>query len=370
MRILHFLAERGYSGGEVQLRYTLEHLQRRGHDNRLVLQPGARFAAVAEEFGIPVDEVRMRNSLDPLAWWQLGAAVRRHTPDLVHFTCSRSHKLGAVACRLAPRTARIVTRRMDYPQRWGGVSRWLYARGVDAAVVISEGVRAQLLRVRVPEERIHLIYEGIDPDHFGSLQDGRAAARQRLGLPADAVVVVCAASLTWRKGQVHLLRAFAQLAGRFPEARLVLAGDGPEREALEAARTELGMEDAVLLPGRIAAEDCLAVADVAAMPSLLEGLSVACLEAMATGLPVVASRVGGLPESVADGVTGLLTQPGDEAALAEALARFLADAELRHDMGAAGKVRAREKFSASEMAEKTEKLYVELVARVGRATVA
>jgi glycosyltransferase involved in cell wall biosynthesis len=161
---------------------------------------------------------------------------------------------------------------------------------------------------------------------------------------------------------VHLLRAFAALAPRFPEARLVLAGAGDEHQRLARERDRLELRDVVAMPGRRDVRELLAAADIACIPSLREGLSVFSLEAMAAGVPVVASRVGGLPESVAEGVTGLLAEPGDEAALAAALERLLADRDLRERMGVAARERARERFSARAMAEKTERLYEELLA--------
>jgi len=360
MQILHVLAERGFSGGEVQLRYLLDYLRERGHDSRLVLQPGARFADTAREFGVSVEEVRMRNGMDLRACVRIREAVRRSGADLVHFACSRSHKLGALAM-LGLDLPRVVTRRMDYPLRFRVWSRWLYASAVDAAVVISRGVQAELERVGVPRRQIKLIYEGVDPRHFEGVAAGRAVARRALGLPSDSVVISCAASLTRRKGQVHLLRAFAALAERFPAAHLLLAGQGPEKVALERCREQLGLARRVVIPGQISVEDALAVADLGCMPSLREGLSVFCLEAASTGLPMVASRVGGLPESVADGETGLLAEPGNEADLAAALARLLGDAELRVAMGRAARARVRRQFDARQMAATTESFYQELV---------
>jgi glycosyltransferase involved in cell wall biosynthesis len=119
----------------------------------------------------------------------------------------------------------------------------------------------------------------------------------------------------------------------------------------------------VSLPGRVAATTALAAAEVACMPSLREGLSVFCLEAQAAGLPVVASRIGGLPEAVADGETGILVAPGDEVALAAALERLVADGALRSALGEAARRRARQQFDAADMARRTEACYRDVVAR-------
>jgi glycosyltransferase involved in cell wall biosynthesis len=249
---------------------------------------------------------------------------------------------------------------MDYPVRKGPLARWLYGKKVAATVVISEAVAREIVEAGVPRERLHLIHEGVDPEPT-DLQGRRRAARSRLAISSGALVAVCAASLRPRKGQRHLLAAFAGLANEFPGAVLVLAGDGSERQLLVEQVTRLGLEGRVLLPGQLPSQDCLAIADLACIPSLREGLSVFSLEAQAAGLPVLASRVGGLPEAVADEVTGLLAAPGDEHQLATALRRLLADAGLRQRLGAAGRQRVRERFSARAMAEQTEKLYERLL---------
>jgi glycosyltransferase involved in cell wall biosynthesis len=360
LRLLHVLGERGHSGGEEQLACLLEHLVARGHDNRLVLRPGAEFARTAERLGVPFDEVAMRNGADPVAWWRIRGCVRRFAPELLHLCCSRSHKLAAVGTLGLEIPVRLVTRRMDYPLGRGPVPRWLYARGVDHVVAISEGVRREILAAGVPAAMVTVIHEGVDPARFQGLD--RAGATRSLGLPDGALVIVSAASLRPRKGQAHLLRAFAALAPRFPAARLVLAGVGDEHQRLARERDRLELRDVVAMPGRRDVRELLAAADIACIPSLREGLSVFSLEAMAAGVPVVASRVGGLPESVAEGVTGLLAEPGDEAALAAALERLLADRDRREAMGVAARERARERFSARAMAEKTERLYEDLLA--------
>ncbi len=363
MRILHVLSERGFSGGEVQLQYILEHLHRQGHDNRLLLQPGARFASTAARLGIPVTRARMRNGGDLLAMLRIRACVKRVQPDLVQFACSRSHKLGGNAMRGIGGPARVVTRRMDYPLRPGRYGRWLYGGAVDAVVAISRGVQTEIERIGVPASRIELIYEGVDPERYAGLTGRRMSARRELGIPDEAVAAVCAASLTRRKGQVHLLRAFGVLAARSPQVHLVLAGEGPERVSLEAIRDRLGLAQRVSIPGQISTEVALAAADFGCMPSLREGLSVFCLEAQSSGLPVVASRVGGLPESVADGVTGILVPPGDEAALEAALVRLFEDVGERRRMGVAAQAHVRETFAAEDMAKKTEAFYRKLVER-------
>jgi glycosyltransferase involved in cell wall biosynthesis len=362
VRILHILSERGFSGGEEQLLHVLAALAEAGHQSALFLQPGAAFTAHAEKLHIPVHTLRMRNGVDLVAARKLRNVFGRVPCDLIHLADSRAHKLGSLATFGRRPPTMVATRRMDYPLRSGWGTRRLYGRVVAGVIAISEAVRREILRIGIPPERVHLIHDGVDPAAFAGLESERREARAALGLQESDLAILSAASLRPRKGQGHLLRAFASLSEAHPQAQLVLAGEGSERAALESEAERLGVRTRVHLPGRLPGRACLSIGDIACVPSLKEGLSVFSLEAQCVGLPVVASRVGGLPESVADGETGLLVEPGDEGALAVALATLLEDAGLRARMGAAGRARVDAHFSARQMAERTVALYAQLAA--------
>jgi glycosyltransferase involved in cell wall biosynthesis len=363
VRVLHILAERGVSGGEDQLLHVIRALQAAGHENRFVLQPGAAFKPLAEATGAVLAEIRMRNSLDVPAAFRIRRAMGRAEADLIHLADSRAHKLGMLArvgCAAGPPL--VVTRRMDYPLRPTWSTRRLYGPRIAAVVAISAAVAAELAKAGVPPERIHLIHDGAGTEVAEGLAARRPEARRALGYDDEQLVVLAAASLRPRKGQIHLVQAFRTITSSRPEARLLLAGEGSDRAALEAAVREYGLASHVHLPGRLPIEQALAAADIACVPSLLEGLSVFSLEAQVCERPVVASRVGGLVEAIADGETGLLVRPGDPAALAAALERLLADPALRARMGAAGRARVLERFTASHMAQRTVALYETLAA--------
>jgi glycosyltransferase involved in cell wall biosynthesis len=170
------------------------------------------------------------------------------------------------------------------------------------------------------------------------------------------------------KDQAALVRALSGLRRCHPEACLVIAGDGPCRDALTRLSRELGVEDRVWLLGqRSDVPVVLAAMDVFALPSIAEGMSNTALEAMATGLPVVATRVGGSPELVADGLTGRLVPRGDERALREALAAYLEDSHLRDVHGKAARQRAAEQFGLDRMCKAYMDLYRRVMAgRAGR----
>jgi len=253
---------------------------------------------------------------------------------------------------------RILSRRVDFPVRRSPGSRILYADAADRIAAISDGVRAALIASGVPADRIRVVPSGIDLEPFQAPCD-RAALRARLGIDVGTFLVLNVAALAPHKSQETLLEAAALLRGRVAGLRVWIAGEGPERRALEARLAGTGAGGAVRLLGfREDVADLLRAADLFCISSWLEGLGTSILDAMAAGLPVVATRVGGIPEVVADGETGLLVEPRSPALLAEAIASLAGDPSRRAGMGARAKevVRA---FSADRTAERTRALYEE-----------
>lgn len=363
LRLLHVLAETGYSGGEVQLRLLLEHFARVGHDNHVLLVPGAKFAAAAREVGATVHEAPLRRWWRPDLWWKVRACYRRVQPDAIHFACGRSLLLGGLAA-LGTAAKTFTIRRIDYPVRRGLLGGFRYTALCDHTIAICDAIVQRLVAGGVPRSRITRIYDGLDPRPWTGLRDGRGAARQRLGLSADAQVISCAAVLRPRKGQHVLIDAFAQIAGDFPRAVLFLAGGGSEHERLRVRAAQLGLGARVFLPGPIKPVfDVYAASDVFVMPSFHEGLCNACLEASFAGLPQVVSDAGGNSEIVVDGATGAVVPKGDVATLAGALGLYLADPALAAAHGEAGRVRSLAMFTADRLGPEVEAVLQRLVAR-------
>lgn len=208
-----------------------------------------------------------------------------------------------------------------------GAVRTLSAAGVNGAadvIAVSEWLAGRMYEEGLRPERVEIASMGVDAARF-RIGD-RAAARGRLGLPADAPVVLAVGGLTERKNPLGLVRAFALLRASRPDALLVFVGDGPLAGAIDDAAREAGVADAVTRTGVLPNEgvtDWMTAASVVAQVSLVEPLGVAALEAMASGRPVVGTSVGGLREVVPDGVAGVIVDPRDDDAIADALARMI-----------------------------------------------
>ncbi len=357
--ILHVDPERGLGGGEQQVLGLVAHLHAAGHRQRLAADPRGQVAARAAALGVATAPLAIRNHFDVVAAHRLAGLLAREPYDILHFHTARAHAMAAFL-GASPGVSRVVTRRMDYPLRGGWYARRLYNHEVQAVVAISEGVRAALMASGVEPARIHVVPSGVEAQRFAVTPATRAAARAGFGLDDTAWVLLAVGALEARKGHDVLLDALARL----PDPRLVVlvAGDGSQRNALQARAERHGLGARVRFLGRV--DDVaavLAAADVAVMPSRQEGLGVAALEAMATGLPVIASRIGGLPEAVVDGETGCLVPPGDVAALAAAIAGLAADPERARRLGAAGQARVQAGFTMAAMARGTLAVYRELV---------
>jgi glycosyltransferase involved in cell wall biosynthesis len=221
-----------------------------------------------------------------------------------------------------------------------GLNRWKYVRGVDRILCVSDYVRDVLRRDGLPDALLGVVHDGIDPARVLDAPAPDASLGRALGLEPGDRVVGNVAACVGHKGQRFLVEAAPRVLEACPRARFVIVGDGVLRPELERQARDLGVADRVLFPGfREDVPTLLRLFDVFCFPSVMEGLGTSLLDAMALGLPVVSTRAGGIPEVVRDDVDGLLVEPGDAAALADALLGVLGDAGLAARLGAAARER-------------------------------
>jgi glycosyltransferase involved in cell wall biosynthesis len=265
---------------------------------------------------------------------------------------------------LAPRPWHVVSRRVDFAVGRDPVSAWKYRRGADAFIAISEGVRRVLLEGGVAPARVRVVPSGIDLAKFDGLRE-RDVVRAELGLDARTFAVGNVAALAPHKAQNDLLRAAAIVRAQRRDARFFVVGEGALRANLESLARELGIADHVVFTGfRTDALDLLRAFDIFVMSSYLEGLGTSIMDAQALGVPVVATRTGGIPELVEDGATGLLVPPRDPASLAAAILRFLEDGGLRSTCAERARALS-SRYDYRAMVYKTLEVYRELCDKVG-----
>ncbi|GGE03524.1 glycosyl transferase family 1 [Aureimonas endophytica] len=289
----------------------------------------------------------------------LAEALERLRPDILHVHAGigwEGHDLAAVG-RRAGIAAILRTEHLPFvltdPTEIAVHRRAVH--DLDAVVCVSRTAAESFVAAGVDPNLIHAIANGVHPRPPGR---SRADSRRNLGIAPEATVVLVVARLTEQKGHAVLLDALAADRPSVPGFVCLIAGDGPLRMPLERQARTAGLGQTVRFLGeRDDVADLMAAADCLVLPSLFEGLPLVVLEAMAAGLPVVATLIGGTSEAVDDGVTGWLAEPGDAAALAATLRSALADPVALARAGAAGRERFEAKFRASAMAEATADLY-------------
>lgn len=361
LRILHVDLHGRWSGGQRQLLLLAEGLARRGHRQRIATPPDGPLARAAAAAGIPVVPFAAAHDLDLPALFRLRRALARLAPDLVAAHDPHALALAALAARLLrSRPAVVAHRRVDFPLRGHALSRLKWARGPDRTVAVSRRVRDVLVAGGAPPGRIVVVPDAVDP-----AAPEPADLRALAGAPAGAPLVLTFAALVERKGHPEILDAAARLAPREPAARWVVCGDGPLLGSVRAAVARRGLVSPLVYPGFVpGARALLAGADAFVLASREEALGSSLLEAMAAGVPVVATAAGGVPEVVEDGRTGLLVPPGDAAALAAAVDRLLDDRALAARLAAAARAEVERRFLPGRMVAATEAAYRAAVSRL------
>jgi glycosyltransferase involved in cell wall biosynthesis len=307
--------------------------------------------------------LRIRNHIDALAGFQLRRIVRAGQYDIVHFHTARAHTLSPWLQGL--KTKRIVTRRMDYPLRKGWATRLLYLHNTDWIIAISKGVQAELLEGGVPLERLRVIPSGIDTKKFLPNPAAQNNIRIRYNIPLHLPLVLSVGALVERKGHNFLLSAAYQLKEQGYDLRYLICGEGGLRSDLEAQSRALGLTQEVRFIGFCPeVPELQAAADYFVHVPLHEGLGVAVIEALAAGLPVIASRVGGIPELIEDHKTGILIPPKDVTSLVAALSSLLSHKQFARHLGVTGQAFVRSRLDVNIMAQTNEALYIELLADI------
>lgn len=310
---------------------------------------------------IALFECRRRPGNDPFFVWQLYQLLRRQRPHILQTHSWGTLCEGLIAGRMArvPIIIHLEHGTLQTKKYQVRIQHWAWPQADRLLAVCSRLADRMADTMIVPRPGIRIIRNGVDLGRFQGQR--RNEARLRLGLPRDTLVVGTAGRLADVKDHGTLLEALRLLATDRVPFLGVIAGDGPLKSALESRILTLGLQDRVRLLGhRPDVETVLAALDIFVLSSQSEGLPMAILEAMASGLPVISTRVGGVDEVVEEGRTGLLVEPRSPEALAKAIGCLAGDRERRSQMGAAGCALARREFSLEAMVANYERLYWEV----------
>jgi glycosyltransferase involved in cell wall biosynthesis len=318
------------------------------------------------EEGFTIARIGRRPGLDWSCARRLGDFLKRERVDLVH-AHQYSPFFYSLVARLPGRRPPILFMEHgrsfpDHPRPKRMIVNRLLLGANDQIVGVGEAVRQALIRNEgFPARRVSVIHNGIDLGPFDRQETTRASARRRLDIPEEDLVLIQVARLDPLKDHPTALRAFRRVLDVRPDARLLLIGEGPEDARIGALIDQLGLGRNVRLLGlRTDVAELLPAADLFLLSSVSEGIPLTLIEAMAAALPVVATRVGGIPEVVENGRTGLLAAASDDDALARHILRIAADPDLAAALGRHGRQRARSAFGEDTMVSAYRSSYAKM----------
>jgi len=373
-RVLFLIDTLRRGGAEQLILTTVRHLDRTQFEPAVIaMAPPLDLKPALEAAGVTVQTVGARRLLDAGALARLVRLLRGARPTIVHTHLRQANLYGRLAARLAGVPVVVTSFHCpDYthwpPRSLGGalwkmLDRWSARRINDGFLAVSDAVRADYTKhFALPDIKVVHNYIDLEPRNPPD-PAARRATRAGAGCSDEDVVILNVGRLSWEKGQADLIEALPDVLACAPRAQVWLAGEGPEGPALEARARALGVAARVRLLGSTRdVESLLRAADLFAFPSVAEGLGIALMEAMAAGLPVVATSADGIPEVVTDEVDGLLLPPRDPKALAAALLRLLRDSGLRWALTNEARRTVRKRFAASVGVRALETAYREFLA--------
>jgi glycosyltransferase involved in cell wall biosynthesis len=364
VKVLQLISSGGYYGAENMLLNLCASQQKAGCENSLMLfynvhAPNVEFYERARRRGLSVRMLHCQGRADWRAVRQIEDCIQDDGIELLHTHGYKADLYGYVAARRSGKP--IVATCHNWV---GGTAALGIYNHLDRMALkrfhglaaVSDSVAQRLLNSGVAAAKIRTIANGIDVEPFE-----RALPSPALNFDGNKVIGMVA-RLDLQKGFEYLLRAAHQLCGTFPALKVVIAGEGPDRQAIENMIQRFGLQSSVILAGHHSdMPGIYAAIDIFVLPSLNEGLPMTILEAMAASKPVIATRVGAIPSVIKEGETGLLVDPGDADGLRDALARLLSDSDLCQRLGAAGHDWVRRNYTSEAMAMKYRQMYGEVL---------
>jgi len=368
MNIFHLISSSGLLGAERVLLEIAEYSKRTGLEVGIgVFQnsqnPNLELAEVAKRQGLDVQVFPCNGRFDKKTIRMIKDYIDKSGVQILH---SHNYKSNFYAWRALSNNniQWVVTK---HGRRFGPkllIYNFLdgfIVRHADRVITVSKEIARKARLAGIDSKKICLIENGVNLERFRN-NIPPDSIRESLRIKKDAFVVGTVGALTEEKGHLYLLKAIPKVVQRFPEVIFLFVGDGRERPSLEITTSHLNIKDRVIFAGmRKDVPEILSILNVFVLPSLNEGLPMALLEAQAAQIPVVATRVGAIPDVLEDGVTGILIPPKDPQAIAEAITMILSNKNFASEIAQKGFERVRDNFSSEKMGSKYHSIYKELI---------
>jgi glycosyltransferase involved in cell wall biosynthesis len=378
--ILYIIDNLEFGGGERVFAQVINRLSRERYKIMVACLPTGAFIEKIEGSGVEVKSVDMRNRFNPGVILQLADLMKSEKIDIVHSQGARADFFARMAAKLAG--APIVVSTVPMPVEGFDVNplrKLMYIafnrfseRFVDRFMVVSDALEKVMIeKHKIEPHRVVKIYNGIETDEYRISNEEvvcrKSSLKEELDLENDVSVVGAIGRLVWQKGFEYFIEAIPNVLKKIPEAMFLIVGEGELKEKLKVKSEKLKVKDSLIFTGfRDDIKEILQSIDVLVMPSLLEGLPMILLEAMAMEKPIVATDIDGIKDVLDNGKTGLLVPPKDPEALSEAIVNLLIQRDKAYQMGKKARTVVNEQFSVDTMVEKVEEVYQELLQLSGK----
>jgi glycosyltransferase involved in cell wall biosynthesis len=369
-----------YGGGERGFLQLIRGLPCERYNIHVATSPEGNFFKVLTGMGIDVIPLNLKKRVSAKNIKRLSRIIRERKINIIHSQGARADFYARIAARMLKSKPRVVSTiqmpvegfdvgplRKNVYRFFDRFSERYVDRFVDRFVAVSEVLRKTLTdQHKIPEGKVVKIYNGIEIEEYRpngkEVRSQKSEVRREFGLAKDAPVIGAIGRMVWQKGFEYLIESIPTTIEILPQSKILIVGDGPLRERLEALSKELGVRDNVIFAGfRSDIKEILSAVDLLVIPSLLEGFPMITLEAMAMAKSIVATNIDGITEQITDGINGILIPPKDPSALAKAVMRVLNDRELARTMGLAAREKVEQEFSVEKMVAETEKVYLSLL---------
>ena len=367
INILHIDTEKTWRGGEAQAFSLCKGLASGEFRPLILAQPDSPLSGRMKEQGLDILEMNMKGEFDLASAYRISRIIRKRNIRLIHTHDAHAHTLAWIATVRRPDVPVIVSRRVDFSVGGNFISSRKYHSPRVHYIAISRGVRDILMSGGVPKDRIDIVFSGIHHDKFSGDHNGDGF-RKDIGVNPDEILIGNIGALTDHKGHKYLIDAAPKVIEKIPDVRFIIVGKGELRNFLEKRIRDNGLQNRVILTGyRDDIGDCLKALDLFALSSHLEGLCTSILDAMLMKVPVVATRTGGVPDAVIHKETGLLAEPKNPGALADAIIKLLENEQWREEFTEAAYRRVMQYFTVEKMVEGTKAVYRKIL-RNGRSS--
>ncbi|MCX2745791.1 glycosyltransferase [Mangrovivirga sp. M17] len=361
MKLVHISTEKFWRGGEQQIAYLINHLNDRGVENYLICDANSEMEKYAIDNNLNYFSINYVNSINPIAILKLSKLIKQINPDYVHLHSSKAHTLGLLAGKLINFDQFILHRRVIFPIKQKQINIWKYnTPRLLKIICISKAVEEEVEKIVKDPEKITVIHSAIDLNRFKNISNEKKL-HEEFDFEEDNKLVVNVSALNREKNLETFIKA-ASLVLRKSDVNIkfLIVGEGPEKDNLMELTRTLNIEDHVIFTGfRKDVPNILLQSDLFVLTSISEGLGSSILDAFASGVPAVASKVGGIPEIVIDNYTGYTLEPGDEEGFAFNILKLIENNTLRKELSE-NALQLVSDYSIKSMIDKYLQLYKEL----------